>query len=175
MREMISQRTDSGGARACQGFRPLSSSSHRDGDPCICGMVDRIHCSKSCCAASLRLIKFDRLSENAGASQLLTKAALPSVVGTAEPVRILGRLAGIHSAGCQRTRNSGLAGANRKIFSVPAATVRGGVHHVFRVAGSQLFLSRCSAGRSECKCAVPSAAEPCGPQHHYGFRIVDGL
>ena len=29
----------------------------------------------------LRLIKFDRLAENAGASQLLSKAALPSATG----------------------------------------------------------------------------------------------
>ena len=75
----------------------------------------------------LRLIKFDRLSDNAGASQLLTKAALPS------STELLSRF---HSARGKRARDPGLAGADREVLSFSATTVRGSVHHVLRAAGS---------------------------------------
>ena len=72
----------------------------------------------------LRLIRFDRLSENAGASQLLSKAALPSATEMLSRFVVLGHMAGLHSAGGERAGNSGLAGASHSIFSVPAASVR---------------------------------------------------
>src|ERR1035438_7633460 len=172
----------------------------------------------------LRLIKFDRLSENAGASQLLAKAALPSatemlsrfvfwvtwfgfillgvsvlgILGLQEQIArfflflprlfvavlilFFGMLAAsfsdlvwLHSAWGERAGNPGPAGANREIFPVPAAFVRGGADPIFRHACRELFRSRCSAGCSECECSVSSPSEPCRPQHYYGFCIVCGL
>ena len=72
--------------------------------------------------------------------------------GTVEPVCLLGSLAGLHSAGRECARNPGPAGANREVLSLLASSVRGGVHLVFRDAGSKLFLSRRAAGRSKCEC-----------------------
>ncbi len=92
-----------------------------------------------------------------------------------EPVRLLAHLAWLHPAGGERPGNPGPAGANREIFPVPSAPVRGGADLVLRYACGRLFCSRCSAGGSECKCSFPTPAEPCCPQHDYGFRIVDRL
>ncbi len=80
----------------------------------------------------LRLIKFDRLSENAGASQLLSKAALPSATEIVEPICVLGHMARLLSAGSECIANPGAARADWKILPVPAASVCGGVDPVFR-------------------------------------------
>ena len=120
----------------------------------------------------LRLIKFDRLSENAGASQLLSKAALPSATETLSRFVFWVTWLGFILLGVSVLGILGLQEQVCEVLPLSAATVRGGADLVFRDAGSWLFCSRCSAGRSECECAVPSPPEPCRPQHHHGFRIV---
>ena len=123
----------------------------------------------------LRLIKFDKLSENAGASQLLTKAALPSATEDVEPVRVLGHLARLHSAGGECAGNPGPAGASRKILSVPAASVRSDVHPVFRTAGGQLLPRAALLAAVNANVPSPRVLSLARPQHHYCFRIVHRL
>ena len=71
----------------------------------------------------LRLIKFDKLSESAGASQLLSKAALTVGDRTVKPVRFLGGLAGLHSAGRKRVGDFWLAGTNRQVLPFLAPSI----------------------------------------------------
>jgi len=83
----------------------------------------------------LRLVKFDKLSENAGASQLLAKAALPSATEMLSRfvfwVAWLGFiLLGVSVLGILACKSKS------QDFSFLAASIRSPVHHVFRTAGS---------------------------------------
>src|SRR5580692_8558048 len=122
----------------------------------------------------LRVIKFDKLSENAGASQLLTKAALPSATELLSRFVFWVTWLGFILLGV-RVLDPGHGRANRKILSVSAASVRSAVHSVFRTAGSQLLFSRRFVGCGECECAFTTGFEPGASRHHYCFRIVDRL
>ena len=64
----------------------------------------------------LHLFKFDKFSENTGASQLLIQGRITHGDGNSEPVRLLGHLARLHSAGCERARHPGTAGTNGRFF-----------------------------------------------------------
>ncbi len=59
----------------------------------------------------LRLIKFDKLSEGAGATQLLNKAALALLHRTGQPLRLLDRLARLRPPG-HRARSASWACRN---------------------------------------------------------------
>ena len=121
----------------------------------------------------LKLIKFDKLSENAGASQLLNKADLPSATELLSQIRFLGDLAGIHPAERERARDPGLARADRNILPLLAATFRSNVHPVFWTTGGQLFFARYPAGRSQCEHPVATSSKSCRSQHHYRVCTVD--
>ncbi len=73
----------------------------------------------------LRLTKFSKLSENAGATQLLNQAALAVLHGIVEPVCFLGGLGRVHSSGRERTWDRRVAGIHLAVLSLPASVVRG--------------------------------------------------
>jgi hypothetical protein len=106
----------------------------------------------------LRLVQFDRLSENAGASQLLDKAALPSATEVAR---------------CQRTRNIGSAGASRQILYLFAATLCGDVYLFLRIAGRQFFRTCRVVSFRQCQCAFSQIPEPSRTNHHHHFCALD--
>ena len=120
----------------------------------------------------LRLIKFDKLSENAGASQLLTKAALPSATEMLSRFVFWVTWLGFILLGVRVLGILGLQEQIARFFSFPAASLRSHVHPVFRTAGSQLLFSRRSVGCGKCECSFTPGFEPRAPQHHHCFRIV---
>ena len=87
----------------------------------------------------LKLIKFDKLSENAGASQLLNKADLPSATELVSRFVFWVTWLGFILLERQRARDPGPARADCNILPILAATFRSHVHPVFRAIGGQLF------------------------------------
>ncbi len=88
----------------------------------------------------LRLVKFDRLSENAGASQLLSKAALPFRYRDVEPVRLLGHMARASFCwGVACWESWACRSKTARFFLFLPRPVHGGADLVFRDAGSRLF------------------------------------
>ena len=69
----------------------------------------------------LYFVSFDRFSENTGDSTTSYQGGFAVLDGTAQPVRLLGDLAGICPAGDQFAGIVGASGAHRQILSVPAA------------------------------------------------------
>src|SRR6185369_16190998 len=77
----------------------------------------------------LRLLKFDRLSENAGAAG------------------VLGDLAGRDPGGRQRSRHCRIAGQRGTLLLVLTSAVRCAVVDLLRDAGSQFLLTGCASNR----------------------------
>ena len=90
----------------------------------------------------LRLIKFDKLSENAGASQLLNKAALPSASEMLSRFVFWVVWLGFIMLGVSVLGILGLQEQVAKILFFPATSVCSHVHPVFWIAGGQLLFSR---------------------------------
>jgi len=83
----------------------------------------------------LRLVKFDKLSENAGASQLLAKAALPSATEMLSRLSSGGVL-GFILLGVSVLGILGLQEQVARFFLFLPRLFVSPVHHVFRTAGS---------------------------------------
>src|SRR5208282_1565377 len=95
--------------------------------------------------------------------------------GTVESVRVLGGLAGLHSAGCKRAGDFWLAGASRQVLPFLAPSICGITYPVCRPARRWFFFPRCAAGRGECQPAFPPTAECFRPDDHYYFCVVHGV
>ena len=87
----------------------------------------------------LRVAKFDKLSDNAGTTQLLNKLALPSSSELLCLACVLDGVDGLHSARSAGARDRRTAGVHLKILPLLAQTVRGAVHCLFRIGRSKLF------------------------------------
>ncbi len=123
----------------------------------------------------LRLLKFDRLSENAGAAELLKKAALPTSTELAGTAGVLGDLAGRDPGGRQCSRHCRIAGQRGTLLPVLASAVRCAVVDLLRDAGSEFLFTRCAADRREFELSFASAVELRDPRgHHYSCHL-DGL
>ncbi len=123
----------------------------------------------------LRLIKFDKLSENAGASQLLTKAALPSAT------ELLGRFVfwvawlGFILLGVRALGIFGLQEQIARFFLfLPRLFVA--LFTVFFGLLGATFVSRAALlSRRECQLALTPPAECFHSHHHHYLCIVHGL
>ncbi len=108
----------------------------------------------------LRLIKFDKLSEKAGASQLLTKAALPSATEMLSRFVFWVVWLGFILLGVSVLGILGLQEQIARFFLFLPRLFVAHVHHVFRTAGSGFLFSRCPVGRGKCECAFTPGFEP---------------
>ena len=121
----------------------------------------------------LKLIKFDKLSENAGASQLLNKADLPSATELVSRfvfwVTWLGFILLSVSV-------LGILGLQEQIATfflfLPRLFVAMFILF-FGLLGGQLFFARYPAGRSQCKHPVATSSKSCRSQHYYRVCTVD--
>jgi len=111
----------------------------------------------------LRLAKFDKLSENAGASQLLNQAALPS------STELLSRFV------------FWVAWLGFILLGVSVLGIVGLQEHVskfflfLRASGSEFLFPGRPPGGGQCEPARTATAEYFHPHHHHHFRIVNGL
>ena len=124
----------------------------------------------------LRLIKFDKLSEGAGAAQLLNKAALPSSTELVSRFAFWIAWLGFVLVEYQRSWHPGHAGICHSLLHFPAPPDCCAVLSVLRIAGRQFFLSGRAALGGQYRHALAAAAEFCssGSDHHLhrirGFR-----
>ena len=125
--------------------------------------------------SGLRLVRFDRLSEKAGASQLLHTAALPS------PSELLCRLVfwvawlGIILAGVSSLGSASVQQHVADFFPVSAEAVRVVADCFPGDAGSQLFCACRAAGCSERRPAFTACLERCGQSGHRRVVDLDGF
>ena len=120
----------------------------------------------------LRLVKFDKLSENAGASQLLTKAALPSATELLSRFVFWVTWLGFILLGVSVLGILGLQEQIARFFLFLPRLFVAMFIMFLRIAGSELLFSRRSVGCGKCECTFTPGLEPCRPQHHYCFRTV---
>jgi hypothetical protein len=122
----------------------------------------------------LRLIKFDKLSESAGASQLLSKAALPSATELLSRFVFWVAWLGFILLGVSVLGVFGL-GANCQVLPFLAPSICSTRYHVLRSTRRWLFFPRRAASRGERQPALCSPAECFHSHDHHYFCVVHGL
>ena len=123
----------------------------------------------------LRLIKFDKLSENAGASQLLTKAALPSATELLSRFVFWVAWLGFILLGVSVLGIFGLQEQIAKFFLFLPRLFVALFTMFFGLLGASFFVPRRAASRGECQPAFTAPAECFRSHHHHYLCIVHGL
>jgi hypothetical protein len=112
----------------------------------------------------LRVVKFDKLSDNAGATQLLNKLALPSSSELLSRVVFWMAWMGFILLGVEVLEIVGLHQA-----------VRGDVHYLFRIGSGQFFFKGRFTGSRQCRLPIARATSNFDPDNHCYFRSDHGL
>ena len=123
----------------------------------------------------LRLIKFDKLSEGAGATQLLNKAALPSSTELVSRFAFWTAWLGFILVGVSALGILGMQEYVTRFFRFPAAPAGLSDLPVHRLAGSELFLPRGPALGGQHRHALAPPAQLRGPGPDYSLHRVRRL
>ena len=123
----------------------------------------------------LQLVKFDKFSENTGASQLLAKAALPSAAEILSRFVFWVTWLGFILLGVSVLGILGLQEQVARFFLFLPRLFAAMFILFFGTAGRQLLFSRRSVGGRECESAFRPACQPGRPHHHCGFCILCGF
>ena len=105
------------------------------------------------------MTKFSKLSENAGATQLLNQAALPSSTELLSRFVFWVAWVGFILLGVSVLGDRRFARVHRAFLSLPASVVCGSGHSLFRIAGGQFLLPRGPAGSRQCELPVFATVE----------------
>ncbi len=108
----------------------------------------------------LRLTRFSKLSESAGATQLLNQAALPSSTELLSRFVFWVAWVGFILLGVNVL---GIVGLQEYISSL------------FRIGSGQLLLSCGTTGSGQCELSVVAAVEHFAPDHHQQFCAIHGV
>lgn len=122
----------------------------------------------------LRLIRFDKLSENAGASQLLTKAALPSATELLSRFAFWVAWLGFILLGVSVLGILGLQDEIARFFLfLPRLFVA--LFILFLACSRPAFFPRRAAGRCERQPSFPPASECFRSHDHHCLCLIHGL